>query len=529
MSFAAALALCGCSPGYVMRQARGQLRLLRRREPIEKAAARLGPEARSKLDLIAEARRFGEERIGLAKTRSFTTYVDLGDRPVTYVVSACPKDSLEPVTWWFPIAGKVPYKGYFERAQAEQEKAHLESQDLDVALGGAAAYSTLGWFSDPVYSTMLEMSDFRLAELVLHEMTHATVYSRHDGDFNEALATFVGGEAALRFFRERRGEDSPGLREGKKLMERDRRVDAVLKRAKAELEALYRSPKTREEKLRERAALFASGRARLAEVLPGAAGDGPLDEPNNAKLLAELRYSGVEAVARAFEEEERDFARFFARARRAAKAEDPFAALPSSRAVIVALGDSTTAGTPYFRSPVEAPPDGRGDERGAWGYWLTKARPEWKTLNRGVNGERTDEIRARFERDVLAEHPRYVVILGGVNDVYQGRPAEETRTDLSAMYRAAKAAGIVPVAATVLPFDLATPEQSRAIRALNAWIEKAAAEEGLPFCDTNAAAADPGRPERLSGTAEGLHPDIATYRKVGEAVARCLAEAERGD
>src|SRR5262249_44314137 len=88
--------------------------------------------------------------------------------------------------------------------------------------------------------------------------------------------------------------------------------------------------------------------------------------------------------------------------------------------VIVALGDSTTAGTPLFRSPVEAPPAGRGDERSQYAYWLSRAHPEWRVLNRGVNGERTDQIAARFDRDVLAASPQLVVIIAGVNDVYQG-------------------------------------------------------------------------------------------------------------
>lgn len=189
---------------------------------------------------------------------------------------------------------------------------------------------------------------------------------------------------------------------------------------------------------------------------------------------------------------------------------------------MVALGDSTTAGTPGFRSPLEAPPDGKGDPRSSYGYWLEKARPGWRVLNRGVNGERADQIRARFERDVAATRPRAVVILAGVNDVYQGRPPAETRRDLLAMYQRAERLRIKTVAATVLPFTRATPAQSKAIDALNDWIRETARKERLVLCDTAAAAADPEDPRRLKGSPDGLHPDPATSRAVGETVAACL-------
>ena len=104
--------------------------------------------------------------------------------------------------------------------------------------------------------------------------------------------------------------------------------------------------------------------------------------------------------------------------------------------VIVALGDSTTAGTPLFKSPIEAPPNGEGDERSQFAYWLMRANPEWQVLNRGVNGERSDQIAARFDRDVLAHRPAAVVIIAGVNDVYQGRTVEHVTSQLRAMYDA---------------------------------------------------------------------------------------------
>lgn len=196
------------------------------------------------------------------------------------------------------------------------------------------------------------------------------------------------------------------------------------------------------------------------------------------------------------------------------------AAAPDRRPV-VALGDSTTAGTPRFQSPVEWPPEGRGDERASYPYWLAKKSGR-KVLNRGVNGERADEIRARFERDVEEAAPSAVVILAGVNDAYQHREAADTESDLLWMWARAAELHIPVYAATILPFDRATPDQAERIEALNAFIRAQAPKAGAKVCDTAKAAA--GRnPRLLKGSPDGLHPDAATYRLVGEAVAGCLS------
>ena len=196
-----------------------------------------------------------------------------------------------------------------------------------------------------------------------------------------------------------------------------------------------------------------------------------------------------------------------------------FAAPP--KIVIVALGDSTTAGTPFFRSPVESPPDGQGDADAPFPAALEKLRPGWRVLNRGVNGERADEVRARFERDVAANRPRFAIILAGVNDVYQERDLKSTEADLAWMYDRAAKAGIEPVAASVMPFTRATPEQCARIRELNAWIARTAKARGLAFCDLHAATAAKGNPDALAGSPDGLHPD----RKGYAAAARALAAA----
>ena len=197
---------------------------------------------------------------------------------------------------------------------------------------------------------------------------------------------------------------------------------------------------------------------------------------------------------------------------------------------IVALGDSTTAGTPAFRSPIEAPPNGAGDEQSQYAYWLMQKHKHWSVLNRGVNGERTDEIAARFDRDVLAAHPRVVVILAGVNDVYQGLPAEHATRQLRAMYDRAITAGIVVVAASIIPYNSATQGQNGAMHDINAWIATQAAKDPrIAFVDTRAAVAAPGNPDRLSGSPDGLHPDVNGYRAMALAIESALARVLNGE
>jgi lysophospholipase L1-like esterase len=198
------------------------------------------------------------------------------------------------------------------------------------------------------------------------------------------------------------------------------------------------------------------------------------------------------------------------------------------RVTIVAIGDSTTAGTPAFQSPRESPPTGRGDETSQYAYWLMKTHPGGNVINQGINGQRSDQIRARFDQDVVAQKPAVVVIIAGVNDVYQGRPAQHVKDQLATMYARARDAGVGVVAGTIIPYNTATAEQNGRIHEVNAWI-RAQAEAGLvAFADTRAAVAAPGNADLLASSPDGLHPDADGYRRMAGTIAPAIERVLAG-
>lgn len=194
-----------------------------------------------------------------------------------------------------------------------------------------------------------------------------------------------------------------------------------------------------------------------------------------------------------------------------------------TRIRIVALGDSTTAGTPGYLSPIEAPPHGRGDETSQYAYWLMKVHQDWEVLNRGVDGQRTDQIAARFDRDVIAAAPRAVVIIAGVNDIYQGRSVEYVTTELRKMYDRTLRGGIKLVAGSIIPFNTARPEQNERMRVVNEWI-RAQSNASIAFVDTRAAVAAPGKPDLLVSSPDQLHPSVDGYRRMADAIGPVLAK-----
>jgi len=204
-----------------------------------------------------------------------------------------------------------------------------------------------------------------------------------------------------------------------------------------------------------------------------------------------------------------------------------FAFAAEAKRVIVALGDSTTAGTPGFKSAREAPPHGLGDEESQYAYWIMKHHPDWKVINQGINGQRSNEIASRFDKDVAAVHPDTVIVLAGVNDLFQGRGSADVIKSLTSIYEKSKSRKIRVVACTILPYNGMTPRVRRHMREVNQWIREYAREHRLIFCDTFHLLEDAAHPGNLISTFDGYHPDVAGYRKMGEFIAERLEEEKQ--
>jgi predicted aminopeptidase len=235
-----ATTLAACSPTYVIRAGYEEAKILWRREPITTVLARpdLEPDIRRKLELVLDVRRFAEG-MGLKVGGSFTSLSYVDGRTTIYVLTATPRTSLVPHTWWFPIVGRVPYKGFFDRARAEAEAKWLGERGLDTSIRGAAAFSTLGWFDDPLMRHQLASNEAALANLVLHEVYHATFYAKgaQATAFNESLANFVGHRAAIEFFTAR--GDAELLKNAREAWEDERTFATFVQELATRLRTLY--------------------------------------------------------------------------------------------------------------------------------------------------------------------------------------------------------------------------------------------------------------------------------------------------
>ena len=288
----------GCRLVYLFRVATGQLQLLSGAIPVEDAlkSDSLSESLKGQLSLVKKVKAFGETDLGLKETANYGTVNLDPDRGRIYALSASYKDRLVPVTWWFPVIGNLPYIGFFDLESARSEQQKLLEMDLDTVIGRVDAYSTLGWFKDPLTLNLIENPTVDLVETILHEMTHATLYLKGQGTFNEGLAMLVGKRGSYVFMKETFGPDHPLTIEAQKSIEDERVFSSFLCPLLEELNRLYDSPMTYEEKLREREKVFVLALERFKSLsgqfqTPRFArfGQGPL---NNAVLVSLAVYHG---------------------------------------------------------------------------------------------------------------------------------------------------------------------------------------------------------------------------------------------
>ncbi|MCL2214929.1 MAG: aminopeptidase [Treponema sp.] len=231
---AALLAVCGLFSGcYTLTQGAAMLGYLNRAVPLEDS----GDE--DFIRLVTDIRKFAIEELGLKESKNYTRYVEIDRGYLAAVVSASAKDSFSRHEWSYPIVGRLPYKGFFNAEDAKKERVKLEKKDFDVWIRGVDAFSTLGWFRDPLYSFMRDYSPWRLADLIIHELVHATVFIKGQADFNEELAQFIGSEGARLYMETRYGLDSEEYREMLVSEKESRRYVDFIQELIMELNALY--------------------------------------------------------------------------------------------------------------------------------------------------------------------------------------------------------------------------------------------------------------------------------------------------
>ena len=254
---------------------------------------RLNGDAKEKIRFIQEVKRFGEEKLDLRRTGSYLKYFEAKD-PILHVISASEKDCLQLYHWDFPITGRVTYKSFFTKEDVLKEKNFLAAKGYDTFVQEAGAYSTLGWLKDPILSSMLEWDHAPLANLILHEMTHGTIYIKGHTDFNEQAATFVGNQGSINFLTEKYGANSKQVAFAKQLQEDDLLFGHWIDQACRRLSDFYEKDVSKEEKVKAREAIFQSMKEEFRGVKPRLQTDTystfdrvPL---NNAVLLAYHRY-----------------------------------------------------------------------------------------------------------------------------------------------------------------------------------------------------------------------------------------------
>jgi predicted aminopeptidase len=289
----ASLLLGGC---YFTRAAYEEGRILWNRKPIDHALARedLPADVRAKLETVLAVRKFAADKLGLNVGGAYQSIAPVYQSAVVHVVMAAPRDSLKPYTWWFPIVGSVPYRGYFDQSDATAEAAALEAEGLDTMVRPAVAFSSLGFFDDPVLSNLLKLDRVELAGVLIHELFHRTYYMPSNAMFNESAADYVGGAGAVAFFAAADGESASTTLEARSILESDFKFARFLLKEQARLLDIYMADLPKAQLDRRREAAFAAIKSDYAELAPSLNGLERFDldkQPlNNAVMVNYLIY-----------------------------------------------------------------------------------------------------------------------------------------------------------------------------------------------------------------------------------------------
>ncbi len=323
-ALAGACLLAGCSAvdtvDFYWQGAAGQMDLLSRARPIREVIEQSAdPALAVRLTRVREMRAFASTELGLPDNASYTRYTDLGRPFVLWNVFAAPSLSLKPLQWCFPVAGCVNYRGYFREDEARAEAARLRALGDDVHVAGVPAYSTLGWFDDPVLSSFVRWPETEVARLIFHELAHQLLYVKDDTAFNESFATAVEEAGLARWLAV---QNNPGLVAQAERSERLRDAFRTLTRdTRVRLATLYASDADDATKLREKTETFAAMKAAYDAAKAGEPGLAGYERwfaqsPNNASLAAIGLYTDrVPAFRVLLQEQDGDLPRFYERVR----------------------------------------------------------------------------------------------------------------------------------------------------------------------------------------------------------------------
>jgi predicted aminopeptidase len=288
--------LGGCDIGYLTHAAYEEGRLLWHRQPISEVLTQhdLPADTRAKLETVLAVRKFAADRLGLNVGGAYKTVTQVDSGAIVWIVMAAPRTSLTPYTWWFPIVGAVPYRGYFSHDDANAEAAGLEARGFDTHVRAAVAFSSLGFFNDPLLSNLLKLDRVELAGVIIHELFHRTYFLASNVMFDESAATWVGNRGAVDFFTETEGANSADAIAARGVYDSDLKFAAFLLQEEARLLRLYQSGLPEAEILKRRAPMFVEINQDYARLKPTLSGlerfDLDREKLNNAVLLNYLLY-----------------------------------------------------------------------------------------------------------------------------------------------------------------------------------------------------------------------------------------------
>ncbi|NIJ54921.1 aminopeptidase [Dyadobacter arcticus] len=228
---------------YGVMQAKGQISILANVEEVEDVLANPAfPDSlKRRIRLILEIKQFGVDSLGLKPSDNYTTFYNQHGKPLIWLITASERYKIVPYKWNFPVVGTFPYKGYFDSTRAVREEKELITTGLDTDIGDVSAWSTLGYFKDPILSSMLKRRDGSLANLILHELTHGTLFVKNNLELNENLASFVGDQGAIRFLKYKYGLDSPQLRTYQYSKKYNDAYSGHMLRGTVKLDSLYKT------------------------------------------------------------------------------------------------------------------------------------------------------------------------------------------------------------------------------------------------------------------------------------------------